>query len=291
MSRIALDSIPALTFYKNSLTAARRTSAIAQLICIGKPCALYQPEVVRCRNIGGSGVDVDWKCEADLPSSLRFGKVEVSCEGWSGPGDPYVMKGSCSLEYHLVQLSNALREDAPAWSPFSKLDSFFRGLDRSGVVFMVVWLAVLALIAHTMVRSCLCRKYPATGNTQRVPPPTYYPRPGDDDGSSSRPGSGYFPGGFQAPPPPYTTKDPSAGAGSASDERQQWRPGFFSALRWSQPRAYDWERERERSAPGMTTTTRRRPASVYAERERGGGGSSDLGSLRTSTGYGGSSSR
>ena len=33
------------------------------------------------------------QCEADLPEALRFGRVEVSCEGWSGPGDPYVYKG------------------------------------------------------------------------------------------------------------------------------------------------------------------------------------------------------
>ncbi len=33
------------------------------------------------------------KCEADLPEALRFGKVEVSCEGWSRAGDPYVLKG------------------------------------------------------------------------------------------------------------------------------------------------------------------------------------------------------
>lgn len=61
MTRIALESIPAITFYKDSLTAARRTAPIAQLVCLGKPCATYQPEVVRCRNIGGSGVNVDWK--------------------------------------------------------------------------------------------------------------------------------------------------------------------------------------------------------------------------------------
>jgi len=291
MSRIALDSIPALTFYKNSLTAARRTSPIAQLICIGKPCALYQTEVVRCKNIGGSGVDVDWKCEADLPSSLRFGKVEVSCEGWSGPGDPYVMKGSCSLEYQLVQLPNSLREDSSDWSPFSKLD-FFHNLDRSGIVFMVVWLAVLALIAYTMIYSCWHRKYPATGNTQRVPPPTY-PGPGDD----RRSGSDYFPGGFHVPPPPYT-KDPSSSSSADGQQQQQWRPGFFSGAALgalganllnrsqSQSRIYDWERER--SAPG--TTARHRPASVYGERDRGEG-PSNLGSLRTGTGYGGSSSR
>ncbi|KAF9223664.1 DUF1183-domain-containing protein [Gyrodon lividus] len=273
MSRIALESIPALTFYKNSLTAARRTSPIAQLVCIGKPCALYQPEVVRCGNIGGSGIDVDWKCEADLPSSLRFGKVWVSCEGWSGPGDPYVMKGSCSLEYHLVQLPNSLREDTSEWSPFN--------LDMSGMVFMAVWLVVLALIAYSVIYSCLRRTYPPTGNTRRVPPPTY-PGPGGDGGS----GSGYFPGGFH-PPPPYT-KDPPSSDG-------QWRPGFFTGAAigalganllnrsQSQPRAYDWERERPSS-------TRRRTASFYGDRDRGEG-PSNLGSLRTSTGYGGSSSR
>jgi hypothetical protein len=37
------------------------------------------------------------QCEADLPSALRFGKVEVSCEGWSRPGDPYVLKGLLTL--------------------------------------------------------------------------------------------------------------------------------------------------------------------------------------------------
>lgn len=38
------------------------------------------------------------QCEADLPDSLRFGKVEVSCEGWSGPGDPFVVKGTRILD-------------------------------------------------------------------------------------------------------------------------------------------------------------------------------------------------
>ena len=61
MSRVALAGIPALTFYKDSWTESRRTSPISQLTCIGKPCQLYQPEVVRCVNLGGSGTDVDWK--------------------------------------------------------------------------------------------------------------------------------------------------------------------------------------------------------------------------------------
>jgi len=277
MTRIALDSIPAITFYKDTLTAARRTTPIAQLVCLGKPCATYQPEVVRCRNIGGSGVNVDWKCEADLPSSLRFGKVEVSCEGWSGPGDPYVMKGSCSLEYHLVQLPHSLRDDTldrPSWF----VSNLFSNLDMSGILFMFVWFAVLAIIFYNVVYSCLRRSYRPTGNTQRAPPPTY---PGPDD--DARPGQRYFPGDYQGPPPPYT-KDPSSTEG--------WRPGFWtgaalgalggSLLNRSQsvPRAYDWEGSESRFR-----TTQRRASLDRRE------GPSNLGPLRTSTGYGGSSSR
>lgn len=39
------------------------------------------------------------QCEADLPESLKFGKVQVSCEGSDGPRDSYVLKGReyCSL--------------------------------------------------------------------------------------------------------------------------------------------------------------------------------------------------
>lgn len=35
-----------------------------------------------------------WRYVIDLPESLRFGRVEVSCEGWSRPGDPMVLKGT-----------------------------------------------------------------------------------------------------------------------------------------------------------------------------------------------------
>jgi len=30
----------------------------------------------------------------DLPDSIRFGRVEASCEAWKRPGDPMVLKGA-----------------------------------------------------------------------------------------------------------------------------------------------------------------------------------------------------
>ena len=61
MAKVLLSKIKSLTFYKDSLTEARRTDAISQLSCVGAPCKLYTPDVVRCENIGGAGLDVDWK--------------------------------------------------------------------------------------------------------------------------------------------------------------------------------------------------------------------------------------
>ena len=61
MSRVQLQKIHALTFYKDALTAARRADAIPQLTCIGKACKLYQPDAIQCTNAGGLGTDVDWK--------------------------------------------------------------------------------------------------------------------------------------------------------------------------------------------------------------------------------------
>ena len=61
MSRVELAKIKSLTFYKDSYTAARRTSSLPHLVCVGKPCKSFQPEVVRCINVGGTGTEVDWK--------------------------------------------------------------------------------------------------------------------------------------------------------------------------------------------------------------------------------------
>lgn len=72
MSRVELAKIRALNFYKGEETAHRRTSPLPQLSCVGKACGLYQPEVIRCENIGGSGVDVDWKVRYLVVRGLRY---------------------------------------------------------------------------------------------------------------------------------------------------------------------------------------------------------------------------
>ncbi|KAK7463566.1 hypothetical protein VKT23_006912 [Stygiomarasmius scandens] len=289
MSRVKLSSINALTFYAGEQTAFRRTEPLPQLVCIGKPCRLYQPEVVRCRNIGGQGTEVDWKCEADLPEALRFGKVQVSCEGWSGPGDPYVLKDSCSLEYRLVEVPAGLRKSD---SDFPKT----KDTDVWNTVFMVIWVAVLLFILYAFLKSCFQPRDHSSRN-QRPGGPT---RPDSN--------SGWFPGSYgddnsTDPPPPYTKHAPNQGG-------EQWRPGFWTGAlmggladrylfnrarptndnaqyaqnTWFR-RQYDWER------PVTGMFSRPSPRTRTWSSDDRGEGPSNLGSMRQSSGFGGSNVR
>jgi len=288
MSRLELARIPALTFYKDSETTYRRTSPLPQLVCQGKPCKLYTPEVVRCENLGGVGTEVDWKCKADLPESLRFGRVEVSCEGWSAPGDPYVLKGSCSLEYRLVQIPDALRKDD---SYISRPMSFFKApqMDVSELIFTVLWIGVLLVLAWSFFKSC----FRGTNFSSRPRPPPLGPRPR---------GSGWFPGdhddhnnGAAPPPPPPYSKNAPAEPGA-----QGWRPGFWTgaalgglgaqllnnrrqAVNPEPPNRVPWDWEQPTRRPSMFGGGR-----VSSSSEGRGEGSSSLGGLRSSTGLGGS---
>ncbi|GAC94195.1 transmembrane protein [Pseudozyma hubeiensis SY62] len=82
--RVALSSLRTLTFYSGKHTAFRRTSPLPHLTCIGSPCRRFQPDVVQCTAMG----DGQWKCSADLPVTIRMGRVEVSCEGYDYAEDP-----------------------------------------------------------------------------------------------------------------------------------------------------------------------------------------------------------
>lgn len=108
-SRIALSSIPTLTFYKDSITLSRRTNPIQQLVCVGKPCTLYTPDVVRCENVGGIDDQVDWKVRGVkykshidhktywilLPSARLIFRTLYALEGWR-----YLAKVGAGLETH-----------------------------------------------------------------------------------------------------------------------------------------------------------------------------------------------
>ncbi|GAA6033446.1 hypothetical protein JCM8097_001398 [Rhodosporidiobolus ruineniae] len=235
--RVPLKSLTALTLHSSRKTAHRRLPPIPQLTCKGKACRQYQPDIVQCTKVGEDGVGgVEWKCEADLPRGVRFGGVQVGCEGWDGPDDPFILRGSCGLSYNLVRSSSALEAGYDSFT--SRLPSSFRNsssLFNSGFnllfALLTLYLAFsLLLKLFRPLRRTLTRFFGGTtGGGPGNPPP---PRGGGGGGG----GPGWFSGGGRGsgpsprppgppgPPPPYTPKPDSQPA----QGEQGWRPGFWT---------------------------------------------------------------
>ncbi|KAF8501487.1 hypothetical protein F5888DRAFT_1793011 [Russula emetica] len=303
-SRVRLADIPALTLYNDEPTLSRRGQPIPQLVCKGKPCNLFQPDVIRCVSLGGEGANVDWKCESDLPESLRLGRVQVSCEGWSGPGDSYVLKGSCSLEYRLQEVPNVLKNPStshlkPPVSLSSYIDlcvSTQRYADymEADILFLCLFVGVIAFILYKFLLPCF-------QNGRRASPPRWFSRSFYDD--------------FRRPPPPPYSKYPdNNNTGTTGSRGDQDRFGFWSGAALgglgtyllsrqrnsgtsgSEPRRYDWENDRFRDFSSRRDPDYQapRPSGAFSSQQswsNSRAGPSNLGSMRRSTGFGGSTVR
>lgn len=100
---VLLKDVQALTLHHDARTTGRRSSPVPQLTCVGGTgqSERARVQIVQCKNKGFDGHDYQWECVTQIPETLRLGKIEVSCEGYSYPDDPYILKGSCGLEYRL----------------------------------------------------------------------------------------------------------------------------------------------------------------------------------------------
>ncbi|KAK2815519.1 hypothetical protein Q5P01_025986 [Channa striata] len=123
---VLLRDVQVLTLYKGRYTAARRSNPIPQLQCVGGSagCQAFIPEVVQCQNKGWDGVDVQWECKTDMDNTYRFGRIEVSCEGYSHPGDAYILKGSCGLEFTLELTEEGRKRTQGSWGSQSGFKEF-----------------------------------------------------------------------------------------------------------------------------------------------------------------------
>ena len=59
----------------------------------------HEPEYITCENLGFIGSGLKWECRAYLDKKYEFVEADVSCEGWSGPGDEFIVPGSCMVNY------------------------------------------------------------------------------------------------------------------------------------------------------------------------------------------------
>lgn len=103
---VMLNSVPNLVFKRGEFTASGgRNKPLPQLNCLsGSACNTeFEPSTVLCTNIGKDYATGDpaWKCTSEVVEGLRLGKTDVVCEGFRTRDDPWILRGSCALDYTL----------------------------------------------------------------------------------------------------------------------------------------------------------------------------------------------
>lgn len=167
---VLLKDVTALTFTDGLYTAGRRASPVLQLRRIGGNAPYkYNPKSVFCENVGWDGSDVVWKCQAQLQPGCELTFTRVGCEGYSEPDDPYILKGSCGLEYEMTYTgpSHSDRDRSNDYVDYSSSSSSGVG----SVIFFFIFLA----IAIWMCSACCSRA--RNVQVHQIPEPGERPPP------------------------------------------------------------------------------------------------------------------
>ncbi|KAM3418182.1 hypothetical protein BST61_g6385 [Cercospora zeina] len=259
---ILLSTVKALTLRDGAMTTHRRIEATPQLVCVGGNAkGLYTVDRMRCTNSGHEydKEDVQWTCKAELPVEFKLGGTDVICEGYDSPDDPYVLKGSCNVEYRLV-LTKAGEEKyglpGNGWLGDSQRDKYDRnsegGTTFSNVIFWCFFLSVLGVIIWSVWTG-------GGNNGQRAQ------RRGPRWGGG---GGGYD--GFDDPPPPYTPRAPRPkSAYTSSSGSNSWRPGFWSGTAAGAAGAYaanQWANRNNRTSKYQAFFDQRIEANILKSR-------------------------
>lgn len=98
--KILEEEYRSVTFVDGQMTTARRGDPYPQMSCV-EGDQTRRPKSAVCDNKGKDRYGrVIWECKYDAPECDIY-DVEVICEGYDSPYDPYVLVGSCALEYRL----------------------------------------------------------------------------------------------------------------------------------------------------------------------------------------------
>ena len=244
---VLLSDVKALTLRKDFKTSHNRVPAVPQLKCTGGTAeGLYEIDILRCKNAGSSYGDenVQWTCSATLPSEFKLGSTDVICEGFSSSEDPYVLKGSCGVEYRLM-LTNLGEEKYgnTGQNTWDEHDGRSNSGNGAAIIFWCVFIAVVVWIFIAAVIS--------EGPRRR--PPGAAPNNGIGGGGG---------GDNDDPPPPYEyrpspkTKATSSRAPRAAPAQAQggWRPGFWSGAAGGAAAGYMVGNRGQGQRPGNQST-------------------------------------
>jgi len=165
--KIRLRDVQVLTLRAGEMTTGRRSSPVPQLSCVGGSGAGrgWEPQVVQCYNRGWDGRDVQWECKADMEGTVRFGKVEVICEGYDYAEDDYILAGSCGLEYTLELTREGKQQNSYSgsggggWFSNQKSNSYSNyGYDASqstsGLSDLII-IVVACILIYAFYKTCI----------------------------------------------------------------------------------------------------------------------------------------
>ncbi|KAK8199356.1 transmembrane protein [Phyllosticta capitalensis] len=222
--KVLLSKIESLTLRNGLKTTSRRGPPVPQLKCVGGDGkGLYEVDVMRCKNSGAGydDEDIQWTCRADLPPEFKLGSTDVTCEGYDSPNDPYILKGSCGVEYRLALTDAGLekygKRKGPWWGGFE--DDNPLGQDTtSTVVAGLFWLLFLGVVFYMIFRACIVGR----GNPRE--PRTWTGPRFDGGGGGGGGGWGGGPPPYDDPPPPYSPRYNR----KYGTNGEGWRPGFWS---------------------------------------------------------------
>jgi hypothetical protein len=186
---------------------------------------------MRCKN---SGADYDensiqWTCTASLPEEFKLGSTDVICEGYDYPEDPYILKGSCGVEYRLILTEKGQEKygkDKGGWWGGDDEEDRREGPKTmaekiAGGLFWMLFGGVVGWMIYSALRN---RAQGPAG----AGPVVGGNRPGWGGGGGG--GGGWGEGNnddTDDPPPPYYPNNPS-NPKSGYGATQGWRPGFWS---------------------------------------------------------------
>jgi len=268
---VLLSDVQTLTLHNGRMTTGRRSSPVPQATSIGGTAqGQYTPSSIQCTNKGWDGVDAQWECKADLDNAYRFGETTVVCEGYDYPDDPYILAGSCGVEYTL-ELTQEGRDIQKAKASSSNnggygytqgvnynKNNYARGASSSSSSDGIGGVMFAMFIVLIIVMACSGGAGNSHTTVHHTAPPAY---------SSS----GYGHGGY-------------GGYGSRRSTGSGFWPGFIggsiagSAFSSSRPSSYNsgYSSSRGNSSWGGSS---------------GGGGSTFSSGTRTASGYGGTRRR
>lgn len=190
--RVLLKDVQVLTLRAGAFTTGRRNSPVQQLSCqnCNDDAARKAVDTIQCRNVGFDGRDVNWKCETEISKHYKLGRTEVSCEGYENPDDPYILAGSCAVEYHLIHTSppppSQSQQQWRAPPPPPPQQRVYVETKTSSqefellpfVIFMLILLFIVLLCvncAATTSTTTVHHVQPASMHHNPVPAPVYYP--------------------------------------------------------------------------------------------------------------------